>query len=128
MYRFILISIIFFTVVLGFGCKKETTDIPIIPEKYSPIGKYKVNEDILQYGPFGFHTNRDTFISITPGTNDTLFYLLGRQIHIDHKGNYTANYYECRLWSDSLYSYEMSGGMGSTRFTKYVGIRISKTF
>ena len=91
------------------------------------IGRYQVHVAINSYGTCWepYSNEYDTIISVTYGESDSSLLLMGREIYLDADGYFYEYHYGCRLWSDSVWSSYMNGGLGCGQYETYLGHKIS---
>ncbi len=125
--KYLVVILIFSGLVLC-SCDKNDEEPTDFRDKY--IGKYQVHETISGYSyssGVSPSKEKDTIISVLYGSTDSTLKVLGRDVYLDSTGFYSAYHYSLRLWNDSIYSYDMNGGLGAGQKEIYVGYRISNT-
>ena len=106
------------------SCKKSTEElVPPTPYDYRQawVGDYDVHAECYSW-ILGGDYNTSEFdelvtVSIVEGSTDSIRLNEGSAIYMDTSGTYftnpaPSNYYELRLWSDSIYIRYNSGGLG----------------
>jgi hypothetical protein len=129
--------LILFTLVL-FSCAKS--EVKMEPEPEAPadyrsawVGDYDVFSSCYSWmlGEPGTTSefNEVITVSIIPGTSDSISLNGTMNIPIDSNGTYfsspfPSNYYDLRLWQDSLEIHFNSGGLGGGSGCSKVGVKI----
>jgi hypothetical protein len=105
------------------ACDNNGND-PDFRDQY--VGKYQVTEKITCYGPCRTCASlKDTVIIVDYGLTDTTLSVLGRDVFLDSDGFYSAYHYGLWLRNDSIWSYNMNGGLGCGQYENHEGVRIS---
>ncbi|MFY8020416.1 MAG: hypothetical protein ACOVP1_04435 [Bacteroidia bacterium] len=121
------ISLLFFSFLILSSCEKDS---PIFVDfRDQLIGKYQVKEEKFCYGPCGdCYSLRDTTLSVYYGStaSSIRLSLSDREFQLDENGVYAGQYFNMRLWKDSIYTYTRNGGLGCGCVLINEGYRISK--
>jgi hypothetical protein len=106
------------------GCKKDDTAKDY---RSAFTGKFNVKETTTCYGAMGdCQYEKDTTIYVVPGDSDSIIIVMGRTININPEGSYTAYHYGLQFRNDSIFSFNMTGGLEGGTYIRHEGKRISK--